>query len=96
MRRPALPLEPRGLQREIAAGYVGLSATKFDELVSEGQMPQPKLVGRRKIWDRVALDRAFEALPSNDDTCDIASGENTLERLLRNGARGSGVRSAVS
>jgi len=30
-------------------------------------MPLPKLVNRVKIWDRLALDAAFELLPSGDD-----------------------------
>lgn len=65
MTRATLPpsLPPRGLQREIAAKYVGISATKFDQLVQEGRMPQPKRVDGRKVWDRHALDLAFDALP---------------------------------
>ncbi len=76
MTRAALPLSlpPRGLQREQAAAYVGVSATKFDAMVVDGRMPAPKHVDRRKIWDRVALDAAFDALPSNDE-------ENEWDRL---------------
>lgn len=76
MSRAALPpsLAPRGLQREVAAAYVGISATKFDEMVADGRMPAPKTVDRRKIWDRHALDLAFDALPSNDE-------ENEWDRL---------------
>lgn len=67
MTRAALPpsLPPRGLQREVAAAYVGISATKFDQLVQEGRMPQPKRVDGRKVWDRHALDLAFDALPDD-------------------------------
>lgn len=60
-------VEPRGLQREVAARYVGISPTKFDELVADGRMPAPKLIDRRKVWDRRALDEAFDALPSDED-----------------------------
>jgi hypothetical protein len=65
----ALPptLAPRGLQREAAAGYVGISATKFDEMVLDGRMPRAKLIDRRKVWDRNALDRAFDALPDDSE-----------------------------
>lgn len=66
MARAQLSIEPRGLQREIAARYVGVSATKFDEMVEGGQMPRPRLIGRRKVWDRRALDDAFENLPTED------------------------------
>lgn len=56
-------LEPRGLSRELAAAYVGLSANKFDALVDDGRMPRPKRIDGRRVWDRRQLDRAFEALP---------------------------------
>ena len=64
----ALPptLAPRGLQREAAAGYIGVGLTKFDEMVKDGRMPEPKRVDGRKIWDRLALDIAFEALPDDN------------------------------
>jgi len=58
-----LPLEPRGLQREVAARYIGVGLTKFDEMVRDGRMPGPKRVDGRKVWDRRALDMAFDSLP---------------------------------
>lgn len=63
----ALPinLPPRGLCREAAARYVGVSPTKFDELVQDGRMPKPKRIDGRNVWDRSALDFAFEALPGD-------------------------------
>lgn len=70
----SLSYPPRGLSREEAARYVGLGATKFDELVKEGKMPKPKRVGSRTVWDRVALDIAFTDLP------DVDSG-NFFDRL---------------
>lgn len=60
---PSLP--PRGLSRVQAAEYVGIGATKFDELVNDGRMPKPKRIDGRKVWDRVQLDEAFAAL--NDE-----------------------------
>lgn len=62
-----LSLPPRGLNRVQAAAYVGLGATKFDELVAAKKMPGPKRVGCRAIWDRKQLDSAFEALPDDND-----------------------------
>lgn len=64
-RRNVLPLSlpPRGLSRSIAAAYVGISATLFDELVADGRMPKPKLINSRNVWDRLKIDAAFEALP---------------------------------
>jgi hypothetical protein len=48
--------------------YVGVSATKFDEMVSDGRMPAPVRVDARKIWDIRSLDLAFDALPREDST----------------------------
>lgn len=56
-------LAPRGLRRAQSAAYVGLSPTKFDELVKDGRMPTPKIVDGCVVWDRLRLDEAFEALP---------------------------------
>jgi len=67
--RDVLPisLPPRGLSRVEAAAYVGVSLTKFDELVKDGRMPRPKRIDARTIWDRKQLDAAFDALPDESD-----------------------------
>lgn len=66
-RHDALPpnLPPRGLCREAAAQYVGVSVGKFDEMTADGRMPKPVQIDGRKVWDRRALDRAFDALDSD-------------------------------
>ena len=58
----ALPssLPPRGMHRETAAAYIGVSISTFDKMVSEGQMPKPFAVGARRIWDRRKIDIAFD------------------------------------
>lgn len=63
-REPALPsnLAPRGLSREAAALYIGVGTTLFDRLVRTQKMPNPTHIGGRRVWDRVKLDQAFEAL----------------------------------
>jgi hypothetical protein len=53
----------RGLSEPEAALYIGLSASKFRELVGTGIMPRPRLIGRRRVWDIDDLDAAFKALP---------------------------------
>lgn len=58
--------QPRGLRREDAAWYLGVSTTKFDDWVSDGTMPAPKKKGGVVVWDRRQLDEAFEALPDRD------------------------------
>jgi len=57
----------RGLHREEAAIYVGISPSKFDELVNDGRMPRAKKIDARKIWDMRALDLAFDELPQETD-----------------------------
>ena len=67
-KRDVLPLSlpPRGLSRVEAARYVGVGATLFDLMVSDGRMPQPKKINSRTVWDRIALDIYFEALPTDE------------------------------
>lgn len=52
----------RGMSRVDAAGYVGACPTTFDRLVREKTMPAPIRIRSRVIWDRHALDAAFDAL----------------------------------
>lgn len=61
-----MSLAPRGLSREIAAAYIGVSPSLFDIMVADGRMPGPKIINRRRIWDRTRLDLAFAALPGDD------------------------------
>ena len=55
-------LAPRGLSRLQAAEYIGVSPTKFDEMVADRRMPKPKKIDARTVWDRAQLDEAFSAL----------------------------------
>ncbi len=61
------PIPRRGLSRDEAAMYIGISASKFDELVRDGRMPGPKRIDGRKLWDVHALDLAFVSLPDDND-----------------------------
>jgi hypothetical protein len=56
-------VSPRGFNRTESAAYLGVSPTLFDEMVMDGRAPKPKVVNSRTIWDRLALDDAFDALP---------------------------------
>ncbi len=60
-------VEPRGLSRIEAAAYVGVSPSMFDLMVKDGRMPVPKEINSRRVWDRRALDVAFEELPERDE-----------------------------
>jgi hypothetical protein len=43
--------------------YIGVSAGKFDQLVTDARMPAPVKIDGRKVWDIRSLDLAFDALP---------------------------------
>ena len=53
-----------------AAEYIGVSPTKFDEMIKDGRMPKPKRIDARVVWDRLTLDSAFAALPDGSDRDD--------------------------
>jgi predicted DNA-binding transcriptional regulator AlpA len=54
---------PRGMGRVEAARYLGISPAKFDQLVADRRMPQPKQIDGRLVWDRMGLDATFSELP---------------------------------
>lgn len=66
----ALPisLAPRGLSRSLAAGYIGVSVSLFDQMVADKRMPQPKQINSRKIWDRFEIDKYFDDLEEGDNS----------------------------
>ena len=55
--------EPKGLSAGQAAAHLGISRSKFDELVKDGRMPQPRRVDGRRLWDRREVEAFFEMLP---------------------------------
>jgi excisionase family DNA binding protein len=64
------PIPRRGLSRVEAAMYLGVSASKFDQMVTDGRMPGPKRIDGRKIWDVRQLDLAFDDLPVEGNSWD--------------------------
>ncbi len=59
-------IQRRGLRLEEAAAYAGLSPRAFLDEVGAGNMPRPlRLKLRRRVWDRLALDRAIEIAQGN-------------------------------
>jgi hypothetical protein len=56
----------RGLSRGEAAAYVGISPSKFDEMIADGRMPGPRRIDSRKVWDVRELDLSFDELPRDD------------------------------
>ena len=59
-------LPRRGLRRQHAATYVGVSPTKFDQWVKDGRMPKPIRIDGCVIWDIRKLDLAWDALGEDD------------------------------
>jgi hypothetical protein len=60
------PLPRRGLSRDEAARYIGISPCKFDQMVAQGRMPGPRRIDARKVWDIRELDLCFDDLPRDD------------------------------
>jgi predicted DNA-binding transcriptional regulator AlpA len=74
-RRPAITASlPHvfGYSRIEASAAIGVSATTFDGLVNDGRMPQPRLIGARKIWDVDEIRAAFKCLPREGDAGDTS------------------------
>ena len=65
---------PRGLNLELVAAYRGVCPNTFLTMVEAGTMPKPETYGRRKIWDRFAIDRAWDRL-------DETGGDPLMEAL---------------
>ncbi|WP_240705138.1 helix-turn-helix transcriptional regulator [Pacificoceanicola onchidii] len=63
--KPSTP--KRGLTRNEAAYYIGVSVKTFDRLVQQRVMPKPIKKFSRAIWDLNALDNAFERFAATDD-----------------------------
>ena len=64
------PVPRRGLSRDEAAIYIGVSAAKFDEMVADGRMPAPIKIDARKVWDIRSLDLAFDDLSNKTNSWD--------------------------
>jgi predicted DNA-binding transcriptional regulator AlpA len=73
-----LTLPPRLVSREAAAAYICVSPNTFDEMVKDGRMPRPRVLGgKRRAWDVRALDAAIDRLPvqGDDATADETWGD---------------------
>ncbi|MER9442196.1 hypothetical protein NKI79_12365 [Mesorhizobium sp. M0340] len=60
-----------GINREQAAGAIGVSPTTFDQMVADGRMPQPRMPSKeRYVWDVEELAEAFRRLPHRNSRLD--------------------------
>lgn len=50
------PPEPRFFDQATAAAYLGISERLFEKQWRAYQLPYPRKIGRRCVWDRKVLD----------------------------------------
>lgn len=75
-----LAYAPRGLRADRAAAYLGMSRTKFLELVDSGRMPDAMVIDSMKLWDRFDLDAAIEEIKASPD--EPGGKRNTFDKIL--------------
>jgi predicted DNA-binding transcriptional regulator AlpA len=52
----------RGLNRDDAVYYVGVSHSAFDQMVTDHRLPPPMELEGEEVWDMTLLDRAIDRL----------------------------------
>jgi predicted DNA-binding transcriptional regulator AlpA len=52
----------RGLDRDEAAIYVGVTLSTFNQMVTDGRLPKPVDLDGELVWDLVQLARAMDRL----------------------------------
>jgi hypothetical protein len=78
-----LAYPPRAMKAERAAAYLDMSRSKFLELVDAQRLPKPKIIDGIRVWDRLALDTAFNDFPDRDDGDSVDARRNTFDEVLR-------------
>jgi hypothetical protein len=67
---------------ERAVAYLDMSRSKFLELVEAQRLPKPKIIDGIRVWDRIALDSAFDDFPDRGDG-DNPARRNSFDDVLR-------------
>lgn len=62
---------PRRMIRPVAAAYMGVGETKFQDRVDARRYPQPIIDGGNVLWDKRALDLLVDVQSGFDDTTGI-------------------------
>jgi len=78
-----LAYPPRAMRAERSAAYLDMSRSKFLQLVDEGRLPKPKVIDGIRIWDRLALDAAFNDFPDRGEG-DTLGRPNSFDVVLGN------------
>jgi hypothetical protein len=86
-RRPAklqdsMAYPPRAMKADRAAAYLDMSRSKFLELVDANRLPKPKIIDGIRVWDRLALDSAFNDFPERGGDDNLGR-RNTFDDVLR-------------
>lgn len=66
MTKHSIPYPPYGLRVEEAAAYLGMSRTKFLELVEDGRLPKPTRIDGMCLWCRIDLEAAFRSFVNDE------------------------------
>jgi predicted DNA-binding transcriptional regulator AlpA len=61
-----------GFRRTEAAAFIGVSASKFDQMVKAGDMPEPHRIGGVVIWRGDDLLAAFNRLTGRGDDGEVS------------------------
>ena len=77
-----LAYPPRAMKADRAAAYLDMSRSKFLELVKQERLPTPKIIDGVRVWDRLALDAAFNDFPDRGDGDSVEGRPNTFDALL--------------
>jgi predicted DNA-binding transcriptional regulator AlpA len=78
-----LAYPPRAMKAERAAAYLDMSRSKFLELVEAQRLPRPKIIDGIRVWDRLAVDAAFNDFPERGDGDSVGGRANTFDEGLR-------------
>lgn len=71
----------RGLRKADAAAYLGVSASKFDEMVREHRLPSGFAIDGCRIWDIHDLDMAFDLLKGSAVQSPMKAPSEAFDRL---------------
>lgn len=62
--------ERRGLNREQAADYFGVSPSTLDKMIKDGKAPRPIPIYGRWVYDLIDCEKAFNRLKSQSEEPD--------------------------
>jgi hypothetical protein len=78
-----LAYPPRAMKAGRAAAYLDMSRSKFLELVDAQRLPRPKVIDGIRVWDRLALDSAFNDFPDRGEGDTLDGRRNSFDDVLR-------------